>query len=183
MDGPNVNLKLHALMDEELCSETEGAPAMLSAGLYGLPTVHNAFKAGANASERGIEDILSSLYWIFFTDTPAQRKDFTAITSSEMFLLKYCKHRWLKNVPVVRRAMEMWPSQVSTFRRATNATQSQPANPTPSTKMQQPGFARIPPNVLEFEYFIQVPLECSWIESNVLECSWKRNSYIFEQCT
>ena len=62
MNGPNVNLKLHALMDEELCSETEGPPALLSAGLCGLPTVHNAFKAGANASERGIEDIQSLLY-------------------------------------------------------------------------------------------------------------------------
>ncbi len=46
MDGPNVNLKLHALMDEELCSETEGAPALLSVGSCGLHTVHNAFKAG-----------------------------------------------------------------------------------------------------------------------------------------
>ncbi len=27
-----------------------------------------------------------------------------------MFPLKYCKHRWLENVPVVRRATEMWPS-------------------------------------------------------------------------
>ena len=35
MDGPNVNLKLHALMDEELCSETEGAPALLSVGSCG----------------------------------------------------------------------------------------------------------------------------------------------------
>ena len=32
MNGPSVNLKLHALMDEELCSETEGALALLSAG-------------------------------------------------------------------------------------------------------------------------------------------------------
>ena len=62
MDGPNVNLKLHALMDDKLCSETEGALALLSVGLCGLHTVHNAFKAGAKASEWGIDDILSSLY-------------------------------------------------------------------------------------------------------------------------
>ena len=104
MDGPNVNLKLHALMDEELCSETEGAPGMLSFGSCGLHTVHNAFKfkAGAKASEWGIEDIISSLYWLFFTGSPARRQDFTTITSSEMVLLKYCKHRLLENVPVVQ---------------------------------------------------------------------------------
>ena len=52
---------------------------------------------------------MSSLYRLF-TDSPARRDDFTAITSSEMFPLEYCKHRWLENVAVVRRATEMWPS-------------------------------------------------------------------------
>jgi len=39
-----------------------------------------------------------------FTDSFASRQDFMDITSSNMFPLKYCKHRWLENVPVVRRA-------------------------------------------------------------------------------
>ena len=123
MDGPNVNLKLHALMDEELCSETEGVPALLSVGSCGLHTVLNAFKAGAKASERGIEDILSSRYWLLFTDSPARREDFTAITSSDI-------------APIDgSRMFRLWDEQrkcdqayVSTFRmwRAKNATKSQP---------------------------------------------------------
>ena len=41
-------------------------------------------------------------------DSPARREDYTEITSSVVFPIKYCKHRWLENLPVVVRAQEIW---------------------------------------------------------------------------
>ena len=64
-----------------------------------------SFKTGAQASEWNVEEILSSLYWLF-VDSPA-RKDFT---ESMVFPLKFCKHRWLETVPVLLRAQEIWAS-------------------------------------------------------------------------
>ena len=66
-----------------------------------------SFKTGAQASEWNVEEILSSLYWLF-VDLPARKEDFTEITGSMVFPMKFCKHRWLENVPVVVRAQEIW---------------------------------------------------------------------------
>jgi len=77
-------------------------PILLNVGMCGLHTVHNAFKAGAKAPGLCVEDIISSLYWLF-TDSSARRQHFMDFTSSDLFSLKYCKHRWLENVPVARR--------------------------------------------------------------------------------
>ena len=107
MDGPNVNWKFHDLLQEHICEAGEDASALISVGSCGLHVVHNAFKTGAQASEWNVEEVLSSLYWLFL-DSPARKEDFTEITGSMVFPLKFCKHRWLENVPVVVRAQEIW---------------------------------------------------------------------------
>lgn len=104
MDGPNVNWKFHDLLQEHIF---EDASALISVGSCGLHVVHNAFKTGAQASEWNVEELLSSLYWLF-VDSPARKEDFTEITGSVVFPLKFCKHRWLENKPVVVRAQEIW---------------------------------------------------------------------------
>ena len=60
-----------------------------SCGLHG---VHIAFKTGAQASEWNVEEVLSSLYWLF-VDSPASKEDLTEITRSSTFPLKFCRHR------------------------------------------------------------------------------------------
>ena len=67
------------------------------------------FKAGAKASEWGTSDVLSALHWLF-VDSPAKRDDFATITGSSIFPQKYCKHRWLENVPVAQCAVDIWPN-------------------------------------------------------------------------
>lgn len=89
------------------CEAGENASALISVGSCGLHVVHNAFKTGAQASEWNVEEVLSSLYWLF-VDSPARKEDFTEMTGSMVFPLKFCKHRWLENVPVVVRAQEVW---------------------------------------------------------------------------
>ncbi|CAH3122844.1 unnamed protein product [Pocillopora meandrina] len=107
MDGPNVNWKLHELFQELISEVDENAPILVNVGSCGLHIVHNAFKAGSKASTWSIQEVLSSLHWLF-VDSPARREDYTEITSSVVFPIKYCKHRWLENLPVVVRAQEIW---------------------------------------------------------------------------
>ena len=118
MDGPNVNWKFHDLLQEHICEAGEEASALISVGSCGLHVVHNAFKTGAQASEWNVEEVLSSLYWLF-VDSPA-RKDFTEITGSMVFPLKFCKHRWLENIPVVVRAQEIWDKVIMYVQRVQN---------------------------------------------------------------
>lgn len=109
MDGPNVNWKLHRLLMEHVAAADVHAPKLLDVGSCSLHVLHNAFKAGAKASEWGTSDVLSALHWLF-VDSPARRDDFATITGSSIFPQKYCKHRWLENVPVAQRAMDIWPN-------------------------------------------------------------------------
>ena len=44
-----------------------------------------------------------------FKDTPARREDYISVTASNQFPLKFCPHRWVENVQVAERAIEIWP--------------------------------------------------------------------------
>ena len=44
-----------------------------------------------------------------FHETPARREDYETVTSSDVFPLKCCAHRWVENVPVVKTAINMLP--------------------------------------------------------------------------
>ena len=106
MDGPNVNWSFYSKISEELAESDPDAKEFLNVGSCGLHVVHNAFKTGAKASEMGVEDLLSGLYWLF-SDSPARRDDFQVITGTSTFPLKFCRHRWLENVPVSVRAQDI----------------------------------------------------------------------------
>ncbi|CAM4568699.1 unnamed protein product [Leuciscus chuanchicus] len=43
-----------------------------------------------------------------FHNVPARREDY--VTKSSVFPLSFCGHRWLENLSVVERALEVWPS-------------------------------------------------------------------------
>ena len=98
MDGPSVNWKFHELMEEQISEADENTSTLDNVSSCGLHVVHNAFKTDAKASELNVEEVLSSLYWLF-VDSPAQRQYFMEIPGSYVFPLKFCKHRWLENMP------------------------------------------------------------------------------------
>ena len=106
MDGPNVNWKLHRLLEEQINRQT--GKTLLNVGSCGLHILHNAFRIGSTASGWDIEHTLSSLRWLF-KDSPARREDYTAVTKSAVFPLDFCRHRWLENVKVTERALEILP--------------------------------------------------------------------------
>ncbi|GBO04367.1 hypothetical protein AVEN_213927-1 [Araneus ventricosus] len=110
MDGPNVNWKFFENLQADL--KKEYSHEALSIGSCGLHILHNSFKYGESSTGWNISEILSSLCWLF-KDSPARREDFLMLSTLKKFPLKFCKVRWLENVPAVERAIQIWPDVVS----------------------------------------------------------------------
>ncbi|XP_048038404.1 uncharacterized protein LOC125263457 [Megalobrama amblycephala] len=79
---------------------------LVNVGSCGLHTLHNALKAGFTMWQ--MDKLLRALYYLFH-NVPARREDFTALTGSYTFPLPFCGHRWIENVPVAERAVQVWP--------------------------------------------------------------------------
>ncbi|GBL72175.1 hypothetical protein AVEN_115162-1 [Araneus ventricosus] len=110
MDGPNVNWKFFENLQADL--KKEYSHETLSIRCCGLHILHNSFKYGESSTGWNISEILTSLCWLF-KDSPARRQDFLMLSTLKKFPLKFCKVRWLENVPAVERAIEIWPDVVS----------------------------------------------------------------------
>lgn len=125
IDGPNVNWKLFSLAQQNIEEQTD--KKMLNVGSCGLHTLHNAFRAGCAATDLELESALSSLKWLF-KDVPACREDYTEVTGSTSFPLDFCNHRWLENVEVAERALEILPSLKVYISAAKAKTVTEPSN-------------------------------------------------------
>ena len=101
MDGPNVNWAFYKKMMAEIHGTDE--KRLVDIGSCGLHVVHNSFKAGFEATSWDMKSFLCALYRIFH-ESPARREDYTSITGSVIFPLKFCPHRWVENASVANRA-------------------------------------------------------------------------------
>jgi len=106
MDGPNVNWKFIEMIQKEH-AEQFGGSQLVMVGSCGLHTLHNAFKSGFTMWE--MEKLLRAQHYLFH-NTPARREDFFSLTESTEFPLPFCGHRWIENLPVVERAIKIWPN-------------------------------------------------------------------------
>ena len=125
MDGPMVNLNLLERMNSSMMDNHN--VGLLRVGSCGLHVVHNAFRRGCDATPWDIESFLSSSYTLF-KDSPARREDFITITGSTSFPSKFCSHRWLENMSVARRAIEMLPDLKKFVRAAVEKRITLPKN-------------------------------------------------------
>ena len=105
MGGPNVNWETYELLPTSIEEETE--KNMLNIGSCALHIIYNAFRSGSMETNWQVAQTLSSLYWLF-KDSPARREDFVSITGLSVLPKQFCSHRWVENVTVVVRALEMW---------------------------------------------------------------------------
>ncbi|XP_056439589.1 uncharacterized protein LOC130376758 isoform X1 [Gadus chalcogrammus] len=108
MDGPNVNWKFFSMLQQEH-ADTFGGAQLIVVGSCGLHTLHNAFKSGFSVWQ--MEKVLRALHTLLH-NTPARREDFCSLTKSSVFPLPFCGHRWIENLPVVDRAITIWPMMV-----------------------------------------------------------------------
>ncbi|GBL83428.1 hypothetical protein AVEN_110724-1 [Araneus ventricosus] len=91
-------------------------PIILDIGSCGLHTIHCGFKHAIKATEWKVVDFLRALHYIF-KDVPSHRADFTRLTGCEKFPKKFCAIRWIENVDVAERALEIF-SAVAEFVKA-----------------------------------------------------------------
>lgn len=91
MDGPNVNHKVHRLLQVEIEKST-GTKKLLQTGTCGLHILHNAFRRGCGATSWELETLLTAIYHLF-KDSPARRQDFLGLVKAPAFPLKFCSHR------------------------------------------------------------------------------------------
>ena len=91
MDRPNVNLKLHRLIEEDTGQNTP--TKMINIRTRGLHIPHNAFRAGCLVTTWEIELLLCSVYKLF-RDAPARREDFQEVAEATTLPLKFCRQRY-----------------------------------------------------------------------------------------
>lgn len=106
MDGPNVNHKVHSMLQNDLkenCSKS-----LLDIGSCGLHIIHGAFKTGLRHTFWNLNKFLYDIFNLF-KDSPARRADFKRLTGSDTFPLKFCSVRWVENVSVAQRAIDILP--------------------------------------------------------------------------
>lgn len=107
MDGPNVNLKF--LKDlKEILKEDEDEPEMFDVGTCSLHIVQGAYKTAHKVTGWQIHEFVRALYYLF-KDFPSRRAEFSRLTGSKSFPLKFCQIRWVENSRVFKRAIDMLP--------------------------------------------------------------------------
>lgn len=108
MDGPNVNHKLHSLLQNDLKENTGSSKSLLDIGSCGLHIVHGAFKIGHKSTSWDLNKFLYAVFNLF-KDSPARRADFVRLTNTNVFPLKFCSIRWLDSSAVAQRALDILP--------------------------------------------------------------------------
>ena len=106
MDGPSVNWKFIDGLSNDAFGSDESE--LLEYGLCGLHVVHGAFQTGHNAVNWNVNSTPRAFYRIL-KDSPARRADYSSLTGSTLFPLKFCSTRWVENASVAQRALEIYP--------------------------------------------------------------------------
>ena len=56
-----------------------------------------------------MDQFLQHAYYLFH-DVPAREEDYQTVTGSTEFPLKFCKHRWVENINVAERILDVFPA-------------------------------------------------------------------------
>lgn len=115
-DGPNVNKKVHRLMNEELkltCNRQ-----LVHIGTCNIHTVHNAYLKGLSKLGENAVDLILAIYY-FFNGWPSRWEEYCYIQGKEGLpnhkFIKHCSSRWLTVESASRRVIEQWPAVIAYF--------------------------------------------------------------------
>lgn len=106
MDGPNVNLSFMKKLGDQLKEEYPDEKQLVNIGVCGLHVVHGAMKTGMNSVQWQLSTFLRDIYYLF-NDSPARRAEYTSVSGSNVFPLRFCSTRWLDNVKCLERALQI----------------------------------------------------------------------------
>lgn len=106
MDGPNVNwsflTKLVSLRKQK------SLPEIVEVGSCGLHVVHGALQTGHSKAGWKLGEVFQSAYYLF-KDSPKRRANYSEISDSTSFPMKFCSVRWCENVKVAKRFLDILP--------------------------------------------------------------------------
>ena len=125
MDGPNVNWAFIYLMKKTLLDNFDST--LINIGSSGARIVHNSFKAGITSSGMIVSKFLSSLFYLL-KDSPPRKEDYVKASGSSPMPLKFVSHRWLENVPVCTRSLEILPNIQAYVKAVNEKTVPRPSN-------------------------------------------------------
>lgn len=108
MDGPNVNHKTLKNLIEKRTNMSPEYPQLIDLGSCSIHTIHRSFEIGACETNWDLASLLRAL-WQIFKDSPARRSDFSTVNKSGLMPLKFCSTRWVEDVVVSERAVDIWP--------------------------------------------------------------------------
>ncbi|KAG8177627.1 hypothetical protein JTE90_019654 [Oedothorax gibbosus] len=109
LDGPNVNKKFLKDLSCFLTKDCGHSEQLLDIGTCGLHTIHCAFKAAMEVTGWNLVTFLRVIYNLF-KNSPARRGIFIDVTNASVFPKKFCAVRWLENIDVAQRAIEILPN-------------------------------------------------------------------------
>ena len=109
LDGPNVNKKFLKDLNSFLTKDCGNSEQLLDIGTCGLHTIHCAFKTAMDETGWNLVAFLRAIYNLF-KNSPARRGIFIDVTNASVFPKKFCAVRWLENIDVAHRAIEILPN-------------------------------------------------------------------------
>lgn len=113
MDGPSANwLFYKKIIDKEFSSLDK--PGLINCGSCGLHNIHGSFKHGIEALSWELDSFFKSLFRLL-DKAPARREDYIEASKQSVFPLKFCKCRWVENLSVAERSLEIIPNMHKWF--------------------------------------------------------------------
>ena len=83
---------------------------MLQLDTCTLHTIHLAFSSANKDSKWSLSKLYRVLWYLFHGS--ARREDFPCIAKSNVFMLQFCFSRWVEDILVAERGVEIWPNVV-----------------------------------------------------------------------
>ena len=102
-----MNVKLLQVVQDD--RKDKGLPHLLDIGTCGLHSLHGSFKTGIEKSEWEMKSLMKASFNILH-DSPARWDDYENVTKSSKFPLLFCAVRWIEDVAVADRLIEVWPN-------------------------------------------------------------------------
>ena len=122
-----MNVKLLQVVQDD--RKDKGLPHLLDVGTCSLHTLHGSFKMGIEKSEWEMKSLMKASFNIL-PDFPARRDDYESVTKYSTFLLLFYTVRWIEDVVVADRLIEVWPN----IKQIMNFWEKLPKSKQPSNK-------------------------------------------------
>ena len=103
-------------------------PRLVEPGSCSLHSVHGALSTSKNKSTWALDILLRSLYYCLLMHQHTEK--IATITRSTKFRLQFCGTRWLEDLPVTQRAIDIWPCIV----KCVVVTKKKPKSKIPTSK-------------------------------------------------